>query len=129
MNCPRCGVHLADGMKFCPDCGIAVSEAFEYSQTNLNQPENSGSEHMTASTVAAPIKVGARVADRGKFTVGIIIVIVGLIGMISAAIHAGTSFGADFYTYIYRILASIEALLGCLVAAVGASMIFKSYRH
>ena len=67
--------------------------------------------------------------NSGELVVGIVVVIIGMLGLLSGLIHRTTSFGADFYTETYQILASVETLLGCLVAAFGASMIFRSYRH
>lgn len=57
--------------------------------------------------------------------VSIVFTVVGAVFFIIGCTMHGTSFGADFYTYVYHGLAYIVQLLSCILMAIG--LLTKGY--
>lgn len=125
MNCPKCGTALAQNAKSCTACGTTFSNT----STQANPRPATAASNVTTPEVQPAAPTNTKKIYVAELTVGIIITVIGLIRVASSVLHSSTSFGADFYTYAYDMLVSIEASLGWLIAAIGAVLIFKSVRH
>ncbi len=111
-----------------------VTEQPVYEQRVYQQPEAEQPKKGIAFDPAALTgKMGGKKPMDKKLIglcVGTLFILIGLIRVLTAGTSiSSTSFGADFYTYTYQgivaiseLLASIEASLGWLIAAVGAAI-------
>lgn len=132
MICPNCGASVPDDSAFCTACGASIPSQGTPSAADAPETAAPASKASAAAPQSGKIrltlpKTPAHIPfnpDYAGIIIGALCIVVGLFFFATTSSSvSSTSFGADFYTYVYRGVVATAELLVRLIKLLSLTLV------